>query len=55
MLRNFALRSKLDEICRISSEIWFSDDELQNKAAVRFCHDWELAIIVFITKKVRTL
>ena len=56
--RIFSLRCKLNEICHLSSEIWFSDDELLKEPAARFCHDQELAIM-FITKpcklKMRTL
>ena len=47
--QDFALQSKLDVICHLSSEILFSDDVLLTKPAARFCHNWELAII-FIKK-----
>ena len=50
--------SKFDEICHLSPEIWFSDDEMLKEPAARYCHDWEEAI-VFVKKhcklKMRTL
>ena len=56
--QDFSLRSKLDEICHLSSEIWFRNNVLLTEPAARFCHHWELAL-VFITKlsklKMRTL
>ena len=39
------MRSKLDEICHLSSEIWFSDNVLLAEPVIRFCQDWELAIV----------
>ena len=47
--QDFALQSKLDAICHLSSEMLFSDNVLLTKPAARFCHTWELAII-FIKK-----
>ena len=43
------MRSKFDEICHLSPEIWFSDDEMPKEPAARYCHDWEVAI-VFVKK-----
>ena len=52
------MRSKFDEICHLSPEIWFSGDEMLKEPAARYCHDWEVAI-VFVKKhcklKMRTL
>ena len=39
------MRSKLDEICHFSSEIWFSDNVLLAEPVIRFCEYWELAIV----------
>ena len=43
------MRSKFDEICHFSPEIWFSGDEMLKEPAARYCHDWEVAI-VFVKK-----
>ena len=47
--QDFSLRSKLDVICHLSSEMLFSDNVPLTKQAARFCHNWELAIM-FIKK-----
>ena len=43
------MRSKFDEICHLSPEIWLSDDKMLKEPAARYCHDWEV-VIVFVKK-----